>query len=181
MSTMMMMMMNMIMTVMTVTMFNLFHEGLVDNKWYVSACGFSDNNRLKTWMPYVVNKVGLLPFFFLFFLRFTTSDWVPPERSNLCGKSQKNIKGTFDQILFLPTSQHILVLEPLYANMSSTRTFLTFSCCSSVLDRVFIIIPSLISKSTFKLDDALKPNQTGTGLAHERSSLPLFGPYYAQW
>ena len=76
MSTMMMMMMKMIMTVMTVTMFNLFHEGLVDNKWYVSACGFSDNNRLKTWMPYVVNKVGLLLFLFLFFLRLTTSDCV---------------------------------------------------------------------------------------------------------
>jgi len=58
--------------------FDVYYQGLVDNKWYVSACGFSDNNRLKTWMPYVVNK-------------------------------------------------------------------------------------------------------TGTGLAHERSSLPLFGPYYAQW
>ena len=53
----MMMMMVVIMMMITVT---IFHEGLVDNKWYVSACGFSDNNRLKTWMPYVVNKVGLL-------------------------------------------------------------------------------------------------------------------------
>ena len=56
-------MMMMMMMMMTVAMFNLSHKGLVGNKWYVSACGFSDNNRLKTWMPYVVNKVALIIIF----------------------------------------------------------------------------------------------------------------------
>ena len=72
-----------------------FLKGLISNDWYVTACGFSDNNRLKTWMPYVVNRVPLSVF------------------------------------------------------------------------------PCLLPFCVFL--------QTGTGLAHERTGLPLFGPYYAQW
>ena len=47
-----------------------FRKGLVGNDWYVSACGFSDNNRLKTWMPYVVNKVLFNCSSFLYFSLF---------------------------------------------------------------------------------------------------------------
>ena len=57
---------------MTLTMFNFFRKGLVGNDWYVSACGFSDNNRLKTWMPYVVNKVLFNCSSFLYFSLFIT-------------------------------------------------------------------------------------------------------------
>ena len=47
-----------------------FCKGLVGNGWYVSACGFRDNNRLKTWMPYLVNKVPATFSYVLYFSLF---------------------------------------------------------------------------------------------------------------
>ena len=61
-----------------------FLKGLISNDWYVTTCGFSDNNRLKTWMPYVVNRVplcffpSLLPFLSAFLCLLTDWDWACP-------------------------------------------------------------------------------------------------------
>ena len=54
-----------------------------------------------------------------------------------------------------------------------------FLFLSFMVNQRSIIILSLTWNQTFL--DATETKQTGTGLAHERSGLPLFGPYYAQW
>ena len=36
--------------------FQLSSEGLQRNKMYVEQCGFYDNGRVKTWLPYRRNK-----------------------------------------------------------------------------------------------------------------------------
>ena len=36
--------------------FNNYYDGLLNNSQYVKECGFYDNGRIKTWIPYTPNK-----------------------------------------------------------------------------------------------------------------------------
>ena len=36
--------------------FDAYYEGLLENDKFVSVCGFWDNSRLKTWLPYKHNS-----------------------------------------------------------------------------------------------------------------------------
>ena len=35
-----------------------YYKSLQANPWYHSACGYIDNGRIKTWLPYVINSTG---------------------------------------------------------------------------------------------------------------------------
>ena len=38
--------------------YDMYYAGVTNNSWYSEVCGYSDNGRLKTWLPYVVNSTG---------------------------------------------------------------------------------------------------------------------------
>ena len=40
------------------TDFEVYYNGLYSNSWYVERCGFYDNGRIKTWLPYKQNQAG---------------------------------------------------------------------------------------------------------------------------
>ena len=38
--------------------FREYYDGVMRNDWYRSECGYFDNGRLKTWLPYEINATG---------------------------------------------------------------------------------------------------------------------------
>jgi len=38
--------------------YDMYYASVTNNSWYSEVCGYSDNGRLKTWLPYVVNSTG---------------------------------------------------------------------------------------------------------------------------